>query len=152
MTYCTYHAHFQLNTDVDWILILVIPSADKRSLVRSTIIHHLYLIKTIMKFSCAAALLLSSIFITASTDAFQPVSSFSNRKPSAFVNDNISTFSTTSLNEGNPFQSIMDVFQPKEEPVPDAPKLPDVVIEPNYNLALGSGLLGALIVAATPGK
>lgn len=106
-----------------------------------------------MNFSIAATLLISNIFIAIDCDAFQPASTFASRSTSAFVKDVTNNqISTTSLNEGNPFQSIMDsVFQPKENAKSAAPKLPDAVIEPNYNLAIGSGLLGALIVALTPG-
>jgi len=56
--------------------------------------------------------------------------------------------SPTVLHDGNPFQSLIDSFS--QESKPEIPKEPDLVVDPDYKLAISFGAVGAIFVALVP--
>lgn len=57
---------------------------------------------------------------------------------------------------GNPIQSLIESFQKKavilREPETEEPVLPDVIVDPDFNLALAFAAFGTLIVLASPSR
>lgn len=99
------------------------------------------------------------------TNAFAPTSSLSiqsksqiNQSTTSSSSSSASSSTTTSIymsdaaNQQNPFDFFSNLLQPKKEVEEQKPKIPDVVIDPDYKIAVAFAVVGGLIFAATGGS